>query len=247
MTMRRREFIAAVASSAIGWPLSTSAQQSNVPVVGMLSGQSSDGYAHLAEAARLGLKDQGFVDGQNVSIEYRWASGHDERLPAMAVELVNRPVAVLLTGGSLWATVSAKAATATIPIVFSTASDPVQLGHVASLNRPGRNVTGVTFLGGQLAEKRLELATQLVPEEALIGIMGRPREPRYAADRKGIERAAATLGRKILFLDIGDERDARLIPESREVVDSRETHHTPPGVIRLRFAVNAFGKPKVGE
>ena len=123
------------------------------------------------------------------------------------VELVNRPVAVLLTGGSLWATVSAKAATATIPIVFSTASDPVQLGHVASLNRPGRNVTGVTFLGGQLAEKRLELATQLVPEEALIGIMGRPREPRYAADRKGIERAAATLGRKILFLDIGDERD----------------------------------------
>jgi putative ABC transport system substrate-binding protein len=207
MTMRRREFIGAVASLAIGWPLSISAQQSNVPVIGMLSGQSADGYAHLAEAVRLGLKDQGFVDGQNVNIEYRWASGHDERLPAMAVELVNRPVAVLLTGGSLWATVSAKAATPTIPIVFSTASDPVQLGHVASLNRPGRNVTGVTFLGSQLAQKRLELAGQLVPQTAVIGVMGRPGEPRYAADRKDIERAAAVLGRKILFLDIRDERE----------------------------------------
>jgi len=173
----------------------------------MLSGQSAEGYSHLAEAVRQGLKDEGFVDGQNVRIEYRWAAGRDEQLPAMAVELVNRPVAVLLTRGSLWATISAKAATATIPIVFTTASDPVKLAFVASLNRPGGNVTGVSFLGAQLVAKRLELATQLVPKQTVIGFMGRPREPRYAADRKVIESAAAALGQKILFLDIADERE----------------------------------------
>jgi putative ABC transport system substrate-binding protein len=205
--MRRREFIKGVAGSTVAWPLKALAQQSTVPVIGMLSGQSAEGYSHLADAVRLGLKDQGFVDGQNLTIEYRWAAGRDELLPAMAVELVSRPVAVLLTGGSLWATISAKAATATIPIVFSTASDPVKLGYVASLNRPGGNVTGVSFLGVQLAEKRLELATQLVAKEAVIGILGRPTEPRYAAGRKAIESAAATLKRKIVFLDIADERE----------------------------------------
>jgi ABC-type uncharacterized transport system substrate-binding protein len=161
--------MAGAAASAIA----ARGQQPAVPVVGMLSGQSADGYSHLAEAVRLGLKDEGFVDGQNVRMEYRWAAGRDEQLPAMAVELVNR---LLLTGGSIWSTISAKAATATIPIVFSTASDPVKLGFVASLNRPGGNVTGVSFLGAQLVEKRLELATQLVPKEVAIGFIGRPRE-----------------------------------------------------------------------
>lgn len=204
--MKRRELIGGVVSSAAVWPLRALAQQSTLPVVGMLSGQSAEGYSHLAEAMRLGLKDEGFIDGQNVKIEYRWAAGRDELLPSMAVELVNRSVAVLVTGGSLWSTISAKAATATIPIVFTTAADPVRLGFVASLNRPGGNVTGVSFLGAQLVAKRLELAAQLVPKETAIGFMGRPREPRYAADRKVIESAAAALGRKILFLDIADER-----------------------------------------
>lgn len=125
----------------------------------------------------------------------------------MAVDLVNREVAVLVTGGSIWSTISAKAATATIPIVFTTASDPVKLGFVASLNRPGGNVTGVSFLAAQLVAKRLELASQLVSKEVVIGFLGRPREPRYAADRKVIESAAAALGQKILFLDIADERE----------------------------------------
>jgi putative ABC transport system substrate-binding protein len=205
--MRRRQFIALLGGAAAAWPLSAHAQQPAVPVVGMLNGQSAEGYSHLAEAVRLGLKDEGFVDGQNVTIEYRWAAGREEQLPAMAVELVNRHVAVLLTGGSPWSTISAKAATATIPIVSTTASDPVKLGFVASLNQPGGNVTGVSFLGAQLVEKRLELASQLVPKEVVIGFMGRPREPRYAADRKAIENAAAALGRKILFLDIADERE----------------------------------------
>jgi putative tryptophan/tyrosine transport system substrate-binding protein len=205
--MRRRDFIQLLGGAAAAWPLALHAQQPAVPVVGMLNGQSADNYSYLAEAMRLGLKDEGFIAGQNVMAEYRWADGHDERLPAMAVELINHPVAVLITGGSIWATISAKAATATIPIVFTTAYDPVKLGYVASLNRPGGNVTGVSFLASQLVTKRLELASQLVPKETVIGFLGRPREPRYASQRKDIETAAATLGRKILFLDIGTERD----------------------------------------
>lgn len=216
--MRRRDFIILVGGAAASWPLAVRAQQPAVPVVGMLNGQSAEGYSHLAEAVRLGLKDEGFVDGQNVTIEYRWAAGRDEQLPAMAVELVNRPVAVLLTGGSTWATISAKAATATIPIVFTTASDPIKLGYVTSLNRPGGNVTGVSFLGSQLVAKRLELASQLVSKEVVIGFVGRPREPRYAADRKVIESAAAAVGRKILFLDIADEREL----ESAFAIANRE-------------------------
>lgn len=216
--MRRRDFIILVGGAAASWPLAVRAQQPAVPVVGMLNGQSAEGYSHLAEAVRLGLKDEGFVDGQNVTIEYRWAAGRDEQLPAMAVELVNRNVAVLLTGGSTWATISAKAATATIPIVFTTASDPIKLGYVASLNRPGGNVTGVSFLGSQLVAKRLESASQLVSKEVVIGFVGRPREPRYAADRKVIESAAAAVGRKILFLDIADEREL----ESAFAIANRE-------------------------
>lgn len=169
---RRRKFISLISGVAAVCALSAHAQQPAVPVIGMLSGQSAEGYSHLVEAVRLGLKDEGFVDGQNVTIEYRWAAGRDEQLPAMAVELVNRPVAVLLTGGSPWSTISAKAATATIPIVFTTASDPVKLGYVASLNRPGGNVTGVSFLGSQLVEKRLELASQLVSRTFLSDLWG---------------------------------------------------------------------------
>lgn len=216
--MRRRDFIILVGGAAASWPLAVRAQQPAVPVVGMLNGQSAEGYSHLAEAVRLGLKDEGFVDGQNITIEYRWAAGRDEQLPAMAVELVNRHVAVLLTGGSTWATISAKAATATIPIVFTTASDPIKLGYVASLNRPGGNVTGVSFLGSQLVAKRLELASQLVSKAVVIGFVGRPREPRYAADRNVIESAAAAVGRKILFLDIADEREL----ESAFAIANRE-------------------------
>jgi putative tryptophan/tyrosine transport system substrate-binding protein len=205
--MKRRAFITLLGGAATAWPLAARAQQAATPVVGMLNGQSADDYSYLAEALRLGLKDEGFVEGQNVTIEYRWAAGHEEQLPAMAVELVNRPVAVLVTGGSIWSTISAKAATATIPIVFTTGFDPIKLGFVTSLNRPGGNVTGVSFLAAQLVAKRIELASQLVPKDVVIGFLGRPREPRYAAQRKDIETAASALGRKILFLDVADERE----------------------------------------
>ena len=228
--MRRREFLGALGGVAAALPLAARAQQSaRMPVVGMLNGQSADSYSYLAAAFRLGLKDAGFVEGQNVLIEHRWAEGHDERLPAMAVELVNRKVDALLTGGSLWATISAKAATATIPIVFTTGSDPVKLGIVTSLNRPGGNVTGVTFLAAQLLAKRLELASQLVSKDAPIGFLGRPREPRYAADRKELETAAMALRRKLLFFDVASERDfqAAFTAAARQNVGMLILHNDP--------------------
>ena len=205
--IRRRQFISLLGGAAAAWPVAASGQQAAVPVVGMLNGQSADSYSHLAAALRLGLKDAGFVEGQNVLIEYRWAEGRDERLPAMAVELVNRQVAALVTGGSIWATISAKAATTTIPIVFTTGSDPVRLGFVPNLNRPGGNVTGVSFLAAQLIPKRLELASQLAAPNAILGFLGRPSEPRYAQGRKEVEAAAAALGRKVLFLEVAGAND----------------------------------------
>jgi putative ABC transport system substrate-binding protein len=227
--MRRREFLGLLGGAVAGWPVMARAQQSAMPVVGMLSGQSANSYSHLAAAFRLGLKDAGFIDGQNVFIEYRWAEGHDERLPSMAVELVNRQVAALLTGGSIWATISAKAATSTIPVVFTTGSDPVKLGFVTSLNRPGGNVTGVSFLAAQLLAKRLELASQLVTKDAVIGFLGRPKEPRYAADRTEIEAAAAVLGRKLLFFDVADERDldAAFAAARRQHIGALIMHNDP--------------------
>src|SRR3954454_9987590 len=132
--MRRRDFLGVLGGAAAAWPLAVHAQQpAGMPVVGMLNGQSADNYSYLTAAFRLGLKDVGFVEGQNVLIEYRWAEGQYERLPAMAVELVNRPVAALLAGGSIWATISAKDVLPTTPIVFTTGSVPVKLGYVASL------------------------------------------------------------------------------------------------------------------
>jgi ABC-type uncharacterized transport system substrate-binding protein len=139
--MKRREFITLLGGAA-AWPLVARAQQTALPVIGMLNGQSADSYSHLAAALRLGLKDAGFVEGQNVLIEYRWAEGRDERLPAMAVELVNRQVAALVTGGSIWATISAKAATTTIPIVFTTGSDPVRLASFLTLIVPAATSPG---------------------------------------------------------------------------------------------------------
>jgi putative ABC transport system substrate-binding protein len=264
--MRRREFIKGLAGSTMLWPIAARAQQPAIPVVGMLNGQSADNYSLFANSMLLGLKDEGFIEGQNVMIEYRWASGHEEQLPSMAVELVNRQVAVLVTGGSGWATISAKAATASIPIVFTTASDPIKLGYVSSLNRPGGNVTGVSFLASQLVTKRLELAAQLVPKGVMIGFLGRPQEPRYAADRKNIESAAATLGRKILFVDITDERDLEsafatatrehvgvLIPLNdpffnghRSALLALSSRHALPTIYEARDSVTAGGLMSYG-
>jgi putative tryptophan/tyrosine transport system substrate-binding protein len=260
--MKRRWFISLLGGAAAAWPLAASAQlQSAMPVIGILNGQFSDSYSHLMAAFRLGLKERGFVEGQNVLIEYRWAEGRDERLPAMAVDLVNRQVAALITGGSIWATISAKAVTTTIPIVFTTASDPVTLGYVPNLNRPGGNVTGVSFLAAQLVPKRLELASQLVVPKATIGFLGRPTEPRYAADRKEVEAAGAALGRKVLFLEVAGANDLEaafatasrqrlgvlVMPADpffnghRNEIVALAAHHAVPTFYELRDFVTAGG------
>src|ERR1700732_407112 len=167
--MRRREFIAGLGSAA-AWPVGARAQQQSMPVIGYLGTQSADvDYKNVTVPFLQGLKEAGYVEGQNVAIEYHWAEGRYDRLPAMATELVARKVALIVANTP--ANLTAKAATTTIPIVFTTGGDPVQLGLVASLNQPGGNVTGATQLNAEVASKRLELAHQLVPAATVIGLL----------------------------------------------------------------------------
>jgi putative ABC transport system substrate-binding protein len=202
--MRRREFIAGLGAAV--WPLGARAQQLGLPVVGFLIGASPDGYRPILSAFRQGLQESGFVEGRNVAIEYRWADGHYDRLPSLAVELVRRPVDVIVAGG-LPSTSVAKAATSTIPIVFSSAGDPVQLGIVASLNRPGGNITGVSFLTVEAVSKRLELLRELVPKAAVIGLLENPTNPRADLERTELQTAARIMGKQILIVQASSERD----------------------------------------
>jgi putative ABC transport system substrate-binding protein len=202
--MRRREFIAALGGVA-AMPLVARAQ--TMPVIGFLNGQSAETYAHVVAAFRRGLREAGFVNGQNAVVEYRWAEGQDDRLPALATELVGRGLSVLVTGGGVAASLAGQKATRDVPIVFITGSDPVRYGFVASHNRPGGNATGVSFLVNQLGAKRLEIATQLVPNARVVGFMLRPSNPVSASDTREVEAAAATLGVKILAFKVESSRD----------------------------------------
>jgi putative ABC transport system substrate-binding protein len=204
--MRRREFIKVVAgSAAAAWPLAARAQQSAVPVVGFLRSTSLADSTHFVTAFRQGLKEAGFVEGQNVVIEYRYADNQPGRLPALVAELIRRPVAVIVANSP--AAFAAKAATTTVPIVFAGGSDPVRDGLVASLNRPGGNITGVVFIASALAPKRLELLRQLVPKATTIGVLVNPNSVETEAERSDLQAAAQTVGQQLIIADVSSDRD----------------------------------------
>ena len=204
--IRRREFITLLGGAA-AWPLAARAQQSAMPVIGFLHGASPVAYARMLVAFREGLKEAGYIEGQNVAIEFRWAQGHFDQLPAMAADLVRRRANVIVTGG-VPAGLAAKAATTTIPIVFSTSADPVEIGLVASLNRPGGNVTGVTNLAVQIGPKQLEFLHELVPTASVAVLLVNPTNPTLAETQsRDLQAASRTLGLQLQVLHARTERD----------------------------------------
>ena len=208
VTIGRRELLVALGGAAAAWPLAARAQQAAMPVVGFLNVASTDGYRPMVTAFRQGLQESGYVEGRNVAIEFRWAEGQSDRLPAMAADLVHRPVTVI-AATSAPAALAAKAATTTIPIVFETAFDPVQLGLVSSLNQPGGNVTGVTSLTMEVAPKRLELLHELIPTARVVALLVNPTDPAPAAETntRELQAAAHSLGLELHVLNASSERD----------------------------------------
>ena len=204
VTIGRRELLAAL-GGAVAWPLAARAQQPTMPVVGFLRTTMAAGSAHLVAAFRQGLSEAGFVEGQNVAVEYRWADDQDNRIPGMAAELVRRQVGVIVANGL--AVPAVKAATATIPIVFTTGFDPVRTGLVASLSRPGGNATGVVFTQTDLATKQLGLLHELAPKAAIIAVLGDPHQPEFEVELREIESAGRVIGRQILIVKAASERE----------------------------------------
>ena len=205
--MRQREFITIFAGAAGIWALDTRAQQPAIPVIGFLSGGSPNAYAGRVAGFRKGLNEAGYIDGQNVAIEFRWAQGQYDRLPAFAADLVRQNVAVILSSGGDVAALSAKAATTSIPIVTVSGSDPVKAGLVASFNRPGGNVTGASFVATELETKRLEILRDVVPTAAVIGILINPTNPAADSRSKDLQMAARTLERTIHIVSASSESD----------------------------------------
>ena len=203
--MRRRELIGLLSSAAVAWPLAARAQQPAMPIIGFLNSASPAGYEPMVAAFRQGLKETGYIESQNVAIEYRWADGQYDRVPALAAELVRRHVAVIVANTP--ANLAAKAATSTIPIVFTTGGDPVQMGLVASLNRPGGDVTGVTQLASEVVGKRLEVAHEMVPTATVIAVLLNPTNPYTEAQLRDLQAAARTLGLQLHVLNASVERD----------------------------------------
>jgi putative ABC transport system substrate-binding protein len=200
--IKRRAFITLLGGAAAAWPLTARGQQPTMPVIGFLNSTSPGPYAHLVAAFRQGLKDSGYLEGQNIAIEFRWAEGRDDKLPALAADLVSRQVAVLFGAGPAAAR-AAKAATASIPVVFTSGDDPVKIGLVSSLNRPGANVTGVNLLFSEVQTKRLELLRGLIPTAKAVGFVFDPEIP----PRMEVEPAARHLGLKLHAVSVAAEHD----------------------------------------
>jgi putative tryptophan/tyrosine transport system substrate-binding protein len=204
--MLRRTFITLISGAAAAWPMAVRAQQSAMPVIGFMNNGTAKGGEDLQAAFRQGVSEAGYTEGQNVTIEYHWGDGYDDRLPALASDLVRRQVSVIAATGTPTA-IAAKSATATIPIVFETAGDPIKLGLVASLNRPGGNITGVTQLSSELVSKRLGLLHDLIPTATMIGFLVNPSDPRSETQTQETQQAALALGLQIQVLDASTEGD----------------------------------------
>ena len=203
--MKRREFITLIGGAAT-WPMAARAQQPKMPVIGFLRDSTNAGSEHLVDALRQGLRETGYVEGQNVAIEYRWGDGHPERLAALAADLVRRQVSVIV-GSGISSASAAKAATSTIPIVFVTTADPVKTGLVKSLNRPGGNATGMAYLTSVLGGKRLEFLRQLVPAAKSVAVLVHADNPATEPLLRDLDAAAAVLGLQIIVSSASGERD----------------------------------------
>jgi putative ABC transport system substrate-binding protein len=246
--MRRREFITLLGGAAVAWPLSARAQQAAMLVIGFLDAASAAERSNFLAAFRQGLAEAGYVEGQNVAIEYRWAEGRYDRLPELAADLVRRRVGVIVTPGTTAAALAAKAATATIPIVFGVGGDPVQLGLVASLNRPGSNATGVNFFSMDLVAKRMELLRELMPAAHRIAVLVNPTDPEnFKPTIRDVE--AAVGGQQVLAFEAatGRQIDAAFASLVREKVEALfvaggaffSTRRVQLAVLAARYAVPA--------
>lgn len=206
--MQRREFITLVGgAAAVAWPVAVRAEQSALPVIGFLHSASANAYAPMMAAFRKSLSEAGYVEGQNVAIEYRWAQGQFDRLPDLAADLVRHQVSVVFAGGGLDPSLAAKAATSKIPIVFANGTDPVEAGLVSSFDHPGANVTGITFLLNTLGPKELEVLYELVPKAALVAALINPKSSTAASQLKDLQDTALALGRQLRIFHASSERE----------------------------------------
>jgi putative ABC transport system substrate-binding protein len=226
--MKRRTFIAGLGAAA-AWPLVARGQQGNLPVIGWLNAQNPTGAARSLTAFKQGLAERGYIEGQSVAFEYRWGEFQYDRLPVLAAELVRRSVALIVATGSDLAIRAAKDATATIPIVFTTATDPVKAGFVASLNHPGGNLTGATSLGVELTAKRVELVHELIPTASVIGLLVNPANANAKTQAREAEAAARFLGKELYILNVGNDSE----------LDSAFTSQRP-GIDALVITADSF-------